>query len=70
MVLFLRVIVMMVFLTGLSDSFRNSSGKIIFFFRKLGLAGGIYFLCIPTIVLLVEFTLPITIHKLAITLVE
>lgn len=68
-VLGLRIVILVIFLAGLIDSFKNSSGKIIYFFRKLGLVGAIYFLCWPITVLIVELTLPNDIHRLSIALV-
>jgi hypothetical protein len=69
-VLGLRLLILGVFLAGLLDSFKHSSGKIVFFFRKLGLVGCVYFLCWPATVLAVEFALPTDLHRLVISLIE
>jgi hypothetical protein len=52
-VLVLRFIVFLIFLVGIGNSLKESSGKIIFFIRRLGWIGGAYLLSWPLTVLLV-----------------
>lgn len=52
-VLILRIVVLLIFAVGICNSLRESSGKIVFFIRKLGWIGGAYLLSWPLTVLLV-----------------
>lgn len=68
-VLILRIVVFLIFLAGIGNSLRESSGKIIFFIRKLGWIGGAYLLSWPLTVLLVELLFPEQQHRNVITFV-
>lgn len=69
-VLVLRVIVALIFLLGIVNSLKQSSGKIIYFIRKLGWVGGIYLTCWPLTVLVTELFIPEEQHNNIITFVE
>jgi uncharacterized membrane protein len=69
-VLVLRIVVFLIFVLGICNSLKESSGKIIQFIKKVGLVGGAYLISWPLTVLVVEMIFPEEQHKNIIIFVE
>ena len=69
-VIFLKIVVLLIFFFGISDSLRKASGKIMIFVKKLGIVGGAYLASYPLTVLIVETIVPSEQHRNIITFVE
>lgn len=64
-----RILMFLIFMTGIVNILKDAPGKIAFFIRKLALIGGIYLLSWPATVLFVELALPNYLHYQVITFV-
>lgn len=69
-VLLLRSVIVLIFWLGVNRSLNNSSGHVSVFLKKLKYLGGMYLLCWPLTVMIVEACLPTEHHRNAITFVE
>jgi hypothetical protein len=69
-ILILRVVMFLIFITGIISCLKATSGKLVYFIRKLAVIGGAYLLSWPITVFIVEMTLPNYMHYEIITFME
>jgi len=64
------MVLLVVFISGIFHCLKESSTKVVYFIKKFAIVGGLYLLCWPVTVLIVELTFPDYMHKQIITFIE